>query len=64
MSSVKQKLSIKRLKKKMSGFEEGLSNKDVAEMYGAPRNTISMWVKNKLKYFTTLEQSLNKRKKL
>ena len=48
----------------MSDFEEGLSNKDVAEMYGAPRNTISTWVKNKLKYFTTLEQSLNKRKKL
>ena len=51
----------------MSGFRElenGLLNNDVAEKYGVPKNTISRWIKNKLKYFAALEQPSNERKKL
>ena len=65
MSSVKPKISAKSLGEKsqvMRDLEKGLSNKDVAEKYGVPRNTISTWVKNKSKYFAALEQSSNKRK--
>ena len=49
----------------MSGFRElenGLLNNDVAEKYGVPKNTISTWIKNKLKYFAALEQPSNERK--
>ena len=59
MSSVKRKLTVKSLGKKcqaLRDLEKGLSNKDVAERYGVPRNTISAWVKNKSKYFAALEQ--------
>lgn len=45
----------------MPGFErlkKGFLNKDVAEKYGVPRNTISTWVKNKSKCFAAPEQSL------
>ena len=65
MSSVKQKLSVKSLGEKcqaLRDLEKGLCNKDVAEKYGVPRNTISTWVKDKSKYFAALEQSPNKRK--
>ena len=46
----------------MRDLEKGLSEKDVAEKYGLPRNTISTWVKNKSKYFAALKQSSNKKK--
>ena len=49
----------------MSGFRElenGLLNNEVVEKYGVPKNTISTWIKNKLKYFTALEQPSNERK--
>ena len=52
MSSVKQKLSINSLGKKCQAsrdLEKGLSNSNVTEQYGIPRNTILTWVKNKSK---------------
>ena len=67
MSSVKRQLSAKTLGEKCQALrelEKGLSNKDVAQKYGVPKNTISTWIKNKSKYFPALEQSSNKRKKL
>ena len=67
MSSVKQKLSINSLGKKCQAsrdLEKGLSNSNVTEQYGIPRNTILTWVKNKSEYFVALEQSSIKRKKL
>ena len=66
MSSVKRQLSVKSLGEKCQALrelEKGLPNKDVAEKYGVPRNTISTCIKNKSKYFTALEQSSNKKKK-
>ena len=63
--SVKRQLRVKSLGEKCQALREldkGLSNKDLAEKYDLPRNTISMWIKNKSKYFTALEQSSNKRK--
>ena len=65
MSSVKRQLSVKSLEEKCQPLRElvkGLSNKDVAEKYGVPKNTILTWIKNKSKYFAALEQSSNKRK--
>ena len=67
MSSAKRQLSVKSLDEKFQALrelEKGLSNKDIAEKYSVPRNTISTWIKNKSKYFAALEQSSNKRKKL
>ena len=67
MTSVKRQLSVKSLGEKFQALrelEKGLSNKDVAEKYGVPKNTISTWIKNKSKYFAALEQSSNKRKNL
>ena len=67
MSSVKRQLSVKSLGEKcqaMRELEKGLANKDVAEKYGVPKNTISTWIKSKSKYFAAPEQSSNKRKKL
>ena len=43
MSSVKRQLSVKSLGEKWQALrqlEKGLSNKDVAEKYGVPKNTI------------------------
>ena len=44
MPSVKRKLSVKSLGEKcqaLRDLKKGFLNKDVAEKYGAPRNTIS-----------------------
>ena len=44
MSSVKRQVSVKSLGGKCQAFgqlEKGLSNKDVAENYDVPKNTIS-----------------------
>ena len=48
----------------MRDLENGISNKNVAEKYGVPKNTVSTWLKNKEKLFTALEKSSNKRKKV
>ena len=50
MSSVKRQLGVKSLGEKcqtLRELEKGLSNKDVAEKYGVPKNSISTWIKNK-----------------
>ena len=51
--SVKRKVNVKSLGKKcqtLKDLESGLSNTKVAKKYGAPRNTISTWTKNKTCY--------------
>ena len=63
--AVKRKLAVKILIEKcqaLRDLENGISNKNVAERYGVPKNTISTWLKNKV--FTALEKSSNKRKKV
>ena len=66
--SVKWKLTVKSLEKKceeaLRDLESDLSNKEVAEKHGVPKNNILTWAKNKEKYFTALGKSPNKRKKL
>ena len=65
----KRKLQNKTVSQKynaLKDLEKGLSNKEVAAKYGVPKNTLSTWVKNKQKIFSTFEQSkvTAKRKKL
>ena len=65
--AVKRKLAVKTLAEKchaLRDLENGISNKNVAEKYGVPKNTVSTWLKNKEKRFTALEKSSNKRKKV
>ena len=65
--AVERKLAIKTLAEKcpaLRDLENGISNKNVAEKYGVPKNTVSTWLKNKEKLFTALEKSSNKRKKV
>ena len=65
--AVKRKLAVKTLAEKyqaLRDLENSISNKNVAEKYGVPKNTVSTWLKNKEKLFTALEKSLNKRKKV
>ena len=65
--SVKRKLNTKRLGEKcnaLKDLESGMSNKEVAEKYDVPKNTISTWLKNKNKYRADSDKSSNKRKKL
>ena len=57
MSSVKRQISARSLGEKCQALrelEKGLLNKDVAQKYGVPKNTISTWIKNKSKYFPAL----------
>ena len=70
MFSVKRKLSIRSLGEKcpaLTYLGKGLSNKDVAEKCGVPRNTTSTWVK-KIKVFcctgTIIEQKIKTKHKL
>ena len=65
--SVKRKLAVKTLTEKcqaLTDLENGISNKNVAEKYVMPKNTVSTWLKNKEKLFTALEKSSSKQKKL
>ena len=64
--AVKRKLAVKTLAEKyqaLRDLENGISNKNTAEKYRVPKNTVSAWLKNKEKLFTALEKSSNKRKK-
>ena len=45
-------------------LENSISNKNVAEKYGMPKNTVSTWLKDKEKFFTALKKSSNKRKQV
>ena len=52
--AVKRKLAVKTLAEKcqaLRDLENGISNKNVAEKYGVPKNTVSTWLKNKNKMF-------------
>ena len=62
-----RKLAVKTLAEKcqaLRDLENGISNKNVAEKYGAPKNTVSTWLKSKEKLFTASEKSSNKLKKV
>ena len=65
--SVKRKLNSKALKEKydiLSRVEKRTTNKEAAEKFGVPKYTISTWIKNKEKFFQTLEESAPSTKKL
>ena len=48
----------------MSHIEKGMTNKEAADKFGVPKNTISTWIKNKEKIFQALEESASSTKKL
>ena len=57
--SVKRKLNTKTLKEKcdiLTHIEKSMRNKEAAEKFGVPKNTISTWIKNKEKFFQALEE--------
>ena len=59
--SVKRKLNTKTLKEKchiLSHIEKGVTNKEAADKFGVPKNTISTWIKNKEKFFRHLKKVL------
>ena len=64
--SVKRKLNTKTLKEEcdiLSHIEKGMTNKEAANKFGVPKNTISTWIKNKEKFFQALEESAPSAKK-
>ena len=62
--AVKRKLAVKTLAQALRDLENSISNKNFAEKYRVPKNTVSTWLKNKEKFFTALEKSSNKCKKV
>ena len=64
----KRKYTHKTLREKcqaLKDLEKGESNKDVAAKYNVPKNTLSTWVKKKIKLFDALKKGTNvKRQKL
>ena len=65
--SVKRKLNTKTLKEKcdiLSHIEKGITNKEGADKFGVPKNTISTCIKNKEKFFQALEESAPSTKNL
>ena len=65
--SVKRKLNTKTFEEKydiLSHIQKGMTNKDVADKFGAPKNTISTWNKNKEKIFQALKESVPSTKEL
>ena len=65
--SVKRKLNATTLKEKcdiLSHIEKGMTDKEAADKFGVPENTISTWIKNKEKIFQALEESAPSTKKL
>ena len=62
---LKRKLLVKTLNGKSKALEEiekGLSNKDTSKKYGVPPNTISIWIKNKEKFFKALQNNCPSKK--
>ena len=58
--SVKRKLNTKTLKEMcdiLSHIEKGMANKEAADKFDVPKNTISTWIKNKDKIFQGLDES-------
>ena len=67
MSAVKWKLKNTKLIQKcqiIRQIEKGMTNKEASEKFGAPKNRISTWMKNKDKLFDSLEQSSSNAKKM
>ena len=65
--SVKRKLNTKTLKKKcdiLSHIKKSMANKEAADKFGVPKNTVSTWIKNKEKIFKAFEESASNTKKL
>ena len=65
--SVKRKLNTKTLRGKcdiLSHIEKGMTNKETADKFGLPKNTISTWIKNKENIFQVLDESPPSTKKL
>ena len=65
--TVKRKLAVQTLAEKyqaLRDLENGISNKNAAEKYGVPKNTVSNCLKNKEKLFTALEKFSNKCRKV
>lgn len=59
MSALKRKLNNVSLIQKcqiIREIEKGMSNKEAAEKYKIPKNTISTWMKNKHKILQSLEE--------
>ena len=48
----------------MSHIEKGMTNKEAADKFGVPKNTLSTWIKNKEKSFEALKESAPSTKKL
>ena len=58
----KRKYTHKTLREKfqaLKDLEKGKSNKDVAAKYNIPKNTLSIWVKNKEKLFHASKKGTN-----
>ena len=65
--AVKRKLAVKTLAEKcqaMRDLENGISNKNVAEKYGVPKNTVQPGLKTKKNFLLCWKKSSNKRKKV
>ena len=43
----------------LKDLKKGMSNKDIADKYGVPKNTLSTLVKNKEKLLNSLEKRSN-----
>ena len=64
--SVKRKLNTKTLKEKcdvLSHMEKGMVNKEAANKFSVPINTISTWIKDKETVFQAFEESAPSTKK-
>ena len=64
--SVKLKLNTKTLKDKyeiLSHIGKDMADKEAADKFGVPKNTISTWVKKKI-FFQELEESASSTKRL
>ena len=64
--SVKRKLNTKTLKDKydiLSHIGKDMADKEAADKFGVPKNTISTWVKKKI-FFQGLEESASSTKRL
>ena len=65
--SVKPELNTKTLKEEcdiLSHIVKSMTNKEAANKFGVPKNTISTWIKNKEKSFQALEERAPSTKKL
>ena len=67
MSAVKRKLNNTKLIQKcqiIRQIKKRMTNKEALEKFCVPKNTISLWMKNKDKLFEGLEQSSSDAKKM